>query len=128
MKVQGSVETGRHLPRTAHYECHTCHIRNAIGTPKVMDTWPARLHAVPLTLEQWELLLTAAAEMREHCEACANCVCEGPRKPHEHRCPDCGCRHYERVSDEATPVEFLDWVRPDALGIAHAQFMRQGLA
>ena len=92
MKVQGSVETGRHLPRTAHYECHTCHIRNAIGTPRVMDTWPARLHAVPLTLEQWELLLTASAEFDE--------------------------------LGGGTPVEFLDWVRPDALGIAHSQFMR----
>ena len=87
-----TVTTGRTKPRYT-YECHSCHQRNAIGEPRgTLDTWPARLHAEPLTTKQWDLLLVAAAEFME--------------------------------LGGGTPIEFLDWCRPDALGISYKSWLK----
>jgi hypothetical protein len=119
MNYDGGVQTGRTLPRS-RYECHSCHLRNAVGTPKTLDTWAMRLHGVPLTDEQMDLLLVAAAEFRDLCDACRNCdhrdhltVC---RYRDDDEAPPCGCVRYE-PSGWANAVAFVDWLRPDALGL-----------
>jgi hypothetical protein len=89
MNYDGGVQTGRTLPRS-RYECHSCQLRNAVGTPKSLDTWAMRLHGAPLTSEQVDLLLVAAAEFRDLCE---------------------------ESGEYADAVSFVDWVRPDALAI-----------
>jgi hypothetical protein len=81
----GRVETGRTYPRLRNYECESCHQRNAIGAPRASDTWPASLS---INAKQMDLLLIAAAEFRDLSEEAG-----------EH--PDA--------------IDFLDWVRPDAL-------------
>ena len=85
MTTESGVETGRTLPRSRTYECESCHVRRAIGVPKVSDTWPAQLH---INAVQLDLLLLAAAEFRDLCE---------------------------EAGMYADAVEFVDWVRPDAL-------------
>lgn len=86
----GRVETGRVYPRSRTYECHSCQQRNAIGEPKASESWAAKMHAAGITEEQMDLLLLAAAEYRELCA---------------------------EVGEPAEAVDFLDWVRPDALGL-----------
>lgn len=117
------VETGRIMPRRT-YECHSCHVRNAIGVPRASDSWPPQLH---LSEKQMDLLLVAAAEFREMCEECRSCkhgehgtVC-GHRdvvmvagRPREVGEP-CYCDNYEPLG-WADAIAFLDWVRPDAIG------------
>lgn len=120
MNYNNGVQTGRTLPRERTYECHSCHRRNAVGIPKNLDTWPARLHGNPLTVEQADLLLVAAVEFNEHCQECRNCnhddhltIC---RQRDEPDLPPCECTRYEpRGWDNA--VAFVDWLRPDALGL-----------
>ena len=123
MNVDGGVQTGRTLPRERSYECHSCHLRNAMGVPKPLSTWPARIHAVPLTEEQWELLLVAAAEFRDLCDECRNCHhVQHPAACTYHFDEDgkwaepCGCERYE-PRGWANAVAFIDWLKPDALGL-----------
>jgi len=85
-----AVETGRTLPRSRTYQCHSCGIRNAVGEPKALDTWPARLH---IERHQIDLLLAAAAEFRDLCD---------------------------EAGEYADAVSFVDWVRPDALSAAYS--------
>lgn len=85
----GRSETGRQYPRSRTYECHSCHQRNAIGTPRASESWPAKLR---LSERQIDTLLIAAAEFRDLSE---------------------------EAGMESDPIAFLDWVRPDALGLVN---------
>ena len=65
--------------------CQSCRMRYAFGEPKPTDSWPARLR---MNSDQIDLLLVAAAEYKQLCD---------------------------EAGEYADPVDFLDWVRPDAL-------------
>jgi hypothetical protein len=80
---------GRSYQATAY--CQSCGIRRTVGEPRTTETWYLRLREITLNPEQLDLLLHAAAE-------------------------------YALLSEEAGEYEsaigFLDWVRPDALGLS----------
>jgi hypothetical protein len=69
--------------------CPGCNLRYSVGAPQASDTWPARLSLSPYQLD---LLLLAAAEFRELCD---------------------------EAGEYADCVDFLDWVRPDALSVSY---------
>jgi hypothetical protein len=80
---------GRAYQATAY--CQSCGTRRTVGEPRTTETWYLRLRELTLNPEQLDLLLQAAAE-------------------------------YADLSEEAGEYEsaigFLDWVRPDALGLS----------
>jgi hypothetical protein len=88
---------GRAYQATAY--CQSCGIRRTVGEPRTTETWYLRLRELTLNPEQLDLLLQAAAE-------------------------------YALLSEEAgeyeSAVGFLDWVRPDALGLSLARVEHDG--
>ena len=68
--------------------CQGCNVRLLVGEPKAGEgMWPAQLH---ISAAMMDVLLIAAAEFRDLCE---------------------------EAGEYADAVEFVDWVRPDAISV-----------
>src|SRR5688500_4182931 len=96
MTEKNAVITGRRNAARDYQAgayCASCGIRRLIGEPEKSHVWAGRLHNVPLTPEQMDLILVAAAEY---------------------------VRLSNEAGETSGPVGFVDWLRPDALGTVTA--------
>jgi hypothetical protein len=99
--------------------CASCGLRILVGDPSPGEgMWPAKLH---IESDQMAELMRAAAEIMELAAECVTCHhprhagtrCPGEKQ--EFRIIPCACRDYAPRSSAPTPVEFVDWVWPDAV-------------